>query len=140
MRFLSGLRPTELAFILLFGGLTLVIMQKETKEKGYITGLLGSDHMVGPEIIRTLLFVFIFLINLFPTVFSQFFRGQYLAISIIGLFLVGLVVEVIGNIIIINCTHDAIRDRKALLDTGKDLVIILLLAAIILRQNPSALF
>ena len=140
MRFITSLKPAEIGFILLFAGLTLYIMREETKTKGYISGLLGSDHILGPELIRTLLFGLILMTNLFPAVFSQNLRGQYLAISIIGFFLGGLVVKVVGNIIIINKTQDALRDRRAIIDTGKDLIIIMLISGIILRQNPSALF
>ncbi len=140
MRFIMSLKPAEIGVILLFAGVTLLIMGQETRAKGYISGLLGSDHILGPELVRTLIFVLTFFSNFFPSVFLQYLRGQYLAIAIIGFLVVGLVVEVIGNIIIINKTQDAGRDRQGLLDTGKDLIIILLLAGIILKQNPSALF
>ena len=140
MRFIMSLKPAEMGVVLLFAGVTLLIMGQETRAKGYISGLLGSDHILGPELVRTLIFGLTFFSNFFRSVFFQYLRGQYLAIAIIGFLVVGLVVEVIGNIIIINKTQDAGRDRQGLLDTGKDLIIILLLAGIILKQNPSALF
>ncbi len=140
MRFINTLRPLEILFILLFAALTSRIMIRETRRKGYISGLLGSDAMTPEEIIRTILFLAILAANMLPAVLGSYIRGQFLAIGVIGLFLTGLVIEVIANIIIINRTSDPVRDKKALLDTGKDLVLILALTAIILKQNPSALF